>query len=110
MLEAFDGDPAHKCLGRAAPARLRRALSYADETDLAVPKLREIYASTRRNNKTDPRSRGFNMYTFSCKHVSPCSRKRGFDARMSSAFVCLFVFCFCLCVAFSPFSSAFGGL
>jgi len=50
MLEAFDGDPAHKCLGRAALARLRRALSYADETDLAVPKLREIYASTRRNN------------------------------------------------------------
>ena len=45
MLEAFAGDPDHKCLGRTALPRLRRALTYADETGLAVPKLREIYAS-----------------------------------------------------------------
>ena len=45
MLEAFAGDPEHKCLGRTALSRLQRALSYADETGLAVPKLREIYAN-----------------------------------------------------------------
>ncbi len=42
MLDAFDGDPAHKCKGRSAPARLRRALLHADEAGLAVPTLREI--------------------------------------------------------------------
>jgi len=44
MLEAFAGDPEHKCLGRTALHRLRRALAVADETGLAVPKLREINA------------------------------------------------------------------
>ncbi len=47
MLEAFDGDPQHKCLGRTALPRLQRALAYADETGLAVPKLREIYAGKK---------------------------------------------------------------
>lgn len=47
MLEAFNGDPEHKCLGRTALSRLQRALSHADETGLAVPKLREIYANHR---------------------------------------------------------------
>jgi hypothetical protein len=42
MLDAFDGDPAHKCKGRSAPARLRRALLHADEAGLEVPTLREI--------------------------------------------------------------------
>lgn len=42
MLEAFDGDPQHDCMGRSAPARLRRALEEADTAGLAVPKLREI--------------------------------------------------------------------
>jgi ketopantoate reductase len=42
MLEAFEGDPAHKCMGRSAPARLKRALAIADKAGLAVPKLREI--------------------------------------------------------------------
>ena len=45
MLEAFAGDPEHKCLGRTALSRLQRALAYADETGLAVPKLREIFAA-----------------------------------------------------------------
>lgn len=44
MLEAFAGDPAHKCLGRTAPDRLRRAIAHADEFDLAVPTLRRIAA------------------------------------------------------------------
>jgi hypothetical protein len=44
MLEAFAGDPEHKCLGRTALSRLRRALCHADETGLAVPQLRKIYA------------------------------------------------------------------
>ena len=47
MLEAFAGDPEHKCLGRTAVSRLRRALHHADETGLAVPKLRQIYAGCR---------------------------------------------------------------
>lgn len=42
MLEAFEGDPEHKCMGRSAPARLERALNFADELGLKVPKLREI--------------------------------------------------------------------
>lgn len=46
MLLAFDGDPAHKCKGRSAPARLRRALAQADEFGLAVPTLRKIAAES----------------------------------------------------------------
>jgi len=42
MLEAFDGDPDHGCMGRSAPARLARAISQADAAGLAVPTLREI--------------------------------------------------------------------
>lgn len=42
MLEAFDGDPDHKCMGRSAPARLARAISQADAAGLDVSLLREI--------------------------------------------------------------------
>jgi hypothetical protein len=41
MVEGFEGDPAHRCTGRSAPARLERALKFADEAGLAVPRLRE---------------------------------------------------------------------
>jgi hypothetical protein len=44
MLEAFDGDPAHGCTGRSAPARLVRAIQHADEFGLAVPTLRALAA------------------------------------------------------------------
>jgi ketopantoate reductase len=44
MLTAFDGDPAHKCMGRSAPARLQRALDTADEAGLAVTAMRQIQA------------------------------------------------------------------
>lgn len=44
MLEAFAGDPDHRCTGRSAPARLARALQQADAAGLAVPRLREIAA------------------------------------------------------------------
>lgn len=40
MLEAFDGDPAHGCTGRSAPARLARALGHAEQAGLAAPTLR----------------------------------------------------------------------
>ncbi len=43
MVEAFDGDPDHKCMGRSAPARLQRALAIADEHELKVITLRRIY-------------------------------------------------------------------
>lgn len=42
MLQAFAGDPAHKCMGRSAPARLQRALQHADKYQLKVETLREI--------------------------------------------------------------------
>ena len=44
MLEAFEGDPAHGCTGRSAPARLARAIQHADEFGLAVPTLRALAA------------------------------------------------------------------
>lgn len=45
MLEAFDGDPDHGCMGRSAPARLARAISHADEAGLDVPTLRRLHAT-----------------------------------------------------------------
>ena len=42
MLEAFNGDPQHKCKGRSAPARLQRALNIAKEKSLEVPTLEKI--------------------------------------------------------------------
>jgi hypothetical protein len=42
MVEGIQGDLEHKCMGRSAPARLKRNLAFADEVNLAVPKLREI--------------------------------------------------------------------
>jgi hypothetical protein len=43
MVEAIEGDLDHKCMGRSAPGRLKRAIGHADEAGLAVPKLREIH-------------------------------------------------------------------
>lgn len=45
MLEAFNGDPKHKCMGRSAPARLERALETAARFELAVPTLKAIAAA-----------------------------------------------------------------
>jgi len=42
VLEAFDADPEHPCMGRSAPDRLARALVHANEAGLSVPTLREI--------------------------------------------------------------------
>lgn len=39
MLKAFDGDLEHKCMGRAAPDRLKRALEQARKFALHVPTL-----------------------------------------------------------------------
>lgn len=44
MVEAFDGDKAHKCMGRSAPARLARALALATEGGIDTPQLKEIAA------------------------------------------------------------------
>ena len=46
MVRAFEGDPAHKCMGRSAPARLRRALEQAAARGLDLPTLRGIQADT----------------------------------------------------------------
>lgn len=45
MVEAFEGDPDHKCMGRSAPARLERALALAERANLAVDHLRRIQQS-----------------------------------------------------------------
>jgi hypothetical protein len=42
VLEAFDGDPEHQCMGRSAPARLQRALKIADRAGLDLPELKRI--------------------------------------------------------------------
>ncbi len=42
MIEAFEGDPEHKCMGRSAPARLQRALQQADQAGLDVACLKKI--------------------------------------------------------------------
>ncbi|MBU0468051.1 MAG: hypothetical protein KKD07_00620 [Candidatus Omnitrophica bacterium] len=43
MVNAFEGDMNHKCMGRSAPSRLERALKHADELDISVVSLRKIY-------------------------------------------------------------------
>lgn len=48
MLEAFEGDPQHKCMGRSAPQRLQRALQQADSFSLDVPALRRIQQQSNR--------------------------------------------------------------
>jgi len=47
MLEAFEGDLEHKCMGRSAPARLERAIAHADNFDLSTPTLRAIAQETQ---------------------------------------------------------------
>ena len=42
LLEAINGDLAHGCMGRSAPARLTRAISFADKASLEVSTLRDI--------------------------------------------------------------------
>jgi hypothetical protein len=44
MEEAINGDLNHKCMGRSAPTRLARAIGFADQAGLKVPKLREIHS------------------------------------------------------------------
>ncbi len=46
MLVAFQGDPRHKCQGRTAVQRLRRALDYGDQFDLELPILHRIARKT----------------------------------------------------------------
>ncbi len=45
MVEAFNADPEHKCMGRTAPARLIRALAVADQLDVPVPALRKVQSN-----------------------------------------------------------------
>ncbi len=42
VLNAFDGDPEHNCMGRSAPARLQRAMEIARKAGLEVPELTRI--------------------------------------------------------------------
>jgi ketopantoate reductase len=42
MVQAFEGDPEHRCMGRSAPARLQRALAHAERLGVATPTLNAI--------------------------------------------------------------------
>ena len=42
MIEAFEGDPDHNCMGRSAPARLQRALQLASQYQLTLPVLASL--------------------------------------------------------------------
>ena len=42
MVEAFEGDPDHGCMGRSAAARLARALAHGDAFNLTLPTLRDL--------------------------------------------------------------------
>lgn len=48
MLRAFDADPQHKCMGRMALERLKRAIARADEAGLKVKTLRELHPQKSR--------------------------------------------------------------
>lgn len=45
MLTAFEGDPEHKCLGRTALLRLKRAIALADQAGLPATHLRQVAAN-----------------------------------------------------------------
>lgn len=45
MVEAFNGDLDHKCMGRSAPARLARALDQAGKLGISLPTLEKIAQS-----------------------------------------------------------------
>lgn len=47
MLKAFEGDMAHKCMGRSAPARLQRALETAEKFRLHLPRCEQISAKLK---------------------------------------------------------------
>lgn len=42
MLQTFEGDPEHQCMGRSAPARLKRALEHAEQLSIDTPMLNAI--------------------------------------------------------------------
>ena len=44
MVNAFDGDREHMCMGRSAPVRLQRALMLAQQNDLSLKMLERIAA------------------------------------------------------------------
>jgi ketopantoate reductase len=44
MVDAFDGDREHMCMGRSAPVRLQRALMLAQQNDLSLKMLERIAA------------------------------------------------------------------
>ena len=46
MVNAFEGDPEHMCMGRSAPARLQRALVLAAGENLSLTTLERIAAET----------------------------------------------------------------
>jgi len=45
LVEAFEGDPSHKCMGRSAQARLTRALALGEQHGLVLPALRELHTA-----------------------------------------------------------------
>ena len=50
VVEAFDGDPEHQCMGRSAPQRLQRAIEIADKAGIDVPELTRIHQQASNAN------------------------------------------------------------
>jgi hypothetical protein len=50
LLEGFDGDPNHLCMGRSAPVRLRRARRLASAAGIVTPWLDEIATELARRD------------------------------------------------------------
>ena len=46
MIKAFQGDLTHQCMGRSAPARLKRTLALAKSFNLSLPTLEDIAGQT----------------------------------------------------------------
>ncbi len=46
MVNAFEHDPAHKCMGRSAPARLARALEHGQRLGIDLPTFQRIASET----------------------------------------------------------------
>ncbi len=49
MLNAFEHDPGHQCMGRSAPVRLNRALEHAQRLGIALPTFSRLQADRLKN-------------------------------------------------------------
>jgi hypothetical protein len=58
MVAGIEGDPAHQCTGRSAPARLARAIGHADAAKIQTPRLRTIATENAISARHEVHERG----------------------------------------------------